>query len=313
MSPTLDARMRALADPASLPFSALDVEIDSGLEIVAKDWSNLVPYLLEMHRRLSAPGKRTDLRRDAPAGLTWTAWVESKRHKLGRSLRSVQRLLRGKTEASRMWQPRPHDTLSLGSGEIGEMPTDPLGVTMEMASFVLRICQNSQNTVTYKNQPAIEETKGAVPLEGTRYLYTVKKVLWPEEVSEVLQSLLISRSLHVCCGHSPLGDVRCDFDRETNPTVVCDAANLPFADESFESVLCDPPYNGNFQWNHDLLCELSRVTSKRIIFQHWFIPSDPDGLWKKWHKFQLSEAYIWQPKTYFGRVQVISVFNAQRR
>jgi hypothetical protein len=32
MSPALDARLRAFADPASLPFSALDAEIDSGLE-----------------------------------------------------------------------------------------------------------------------------------------------------------------------------------------------------------------------------------------------------------------------------------------
>jgi hypothetical protein len=55
------------------------------------------------------------------------------------------------------------------------------------------------------------------------------------------------------------------------------------------------------------------VASKRIVFQNWFIPSDPDGLWKKWHKFQLSEVYVWQPRTYFGRVQVVSVFDAQRR
>jgi len=87
-------------------------------------------------------------------------------------------------------------------GGFAEMPTDPLGVRMEMASFVLRICQINQNTVTYKNQPGIG---GAFPLEGTRYLYTVKKVLWPDEISEVLQSLLVSRSLHVCCGHSQLG------------------------------------------------------------------------------------------------------------
>jgi hypothetical protein len=312
LPPTLGSKFRTLADAESLSFPALDAEIDSGLETVARDWSNLVPYLLEMNRRLSAPGKRSDMRKDAPAGLTWTAWVESKRHKLGRSLRSVQRLLRGKTEASRKWQPRPHDSLSQGSIDAADLPTDAMGVATEMACLVLRMCQSSQNTVTYKNQPAMEETKGAVPLEGTRHLYTVKKVLWPEEVSEVLQSLLISRSLHVCCGHSPLGDIRCDFDAETNPDVLCDAANLPFADESFESVLCDPPFNGRFQWNHDVLSELSRVTSKRIIFQHWFIPSDPDGLWKKWHKFQLSEVYIWQPKTYFGRVQVISVFDAQR-
>jgi hypothetical protein len=165
-------------------------------------------------------------------------------------------------------------------------------------------------TVTYKNQPGIEKTKGAVPLAGTKHLYTVKKVLWPEEVADVLQPLLIPHSLHVCSGHSPLGDVRADFDPTVNPDVVCDAANLPFDDESFSTVLCDPPYNGKMQWNHDLLCELSRVASRRIIFQHWFIPADCEGRWKKWHKFKLSEVYIWQPRTYFGRVQVISVFDA---
>jgi len=165
-------------------------------------------------------------------------------------------------------------------------------------------------TVTYKNQPGIEKTKGAVPLAGTKHLYTVKKVLWPEEVSGVIQSLLIPKSLHVCSGLSPLGDVRFDSDPANKPDVVGDAAKLPFADESFDSVLCDPPYNGKFQWNHDLLSELSRVAKQRIIFQHWFIPADCEGQWKKWHKFKLSEAYIWQPRTYFGRVQVISVFDA---
>jgi hypothetical protein len=64
------------------------------------------------------------------------------------------------------------------------------------------------------------------------------------------------------------------------------------------------------QWNHDLLCELSRVASKRIIFQHWFIPADHEGRWKKWHKFQLSDVFVWQPRTYFGRGQLISVFDA---
>lgn len=165
-------------------------------------------------------------------------------------------------------------------------------------------------TVTYKHQPGIEKTKGAVPLAGTRHLYTVKKVLWPHEVTEVIQSLLIPRSLHVCAGLSPLGDVRLDNDPNNKPDVLGDASKLPFEDESFESVLCDPPYNGQFQWNHDLLKELSRVASKRIIFQHWFIPADPDGQWKKWHKFSLTAAYIWQPRTYFGRVQVISIFDA---
>jgi site-specific DNA-methyltransferase (adenine-specific) len=43
-------------------------------------------------------------------GLTWTAWVDSKRSILGRSLRSVQRLLRGRTQASLEW----HRTLRPG-------------------------------------------------------------------------------------------------------------------------------------------------------------------------------------------------------
>lgn len=165
-------------------------------------------------------------------------------------------------------------------------------------------------TVTYKNQPAIEATKGAVPLAGTKHVYTVKKVLWPEAVEAHLATLLIPRSLHVCCGKSRLGDVRVDLF-EDSADIKADATALPFPDESFESVLCDPPYNGKFQWNHDMLKELSRVASRRIIFQHWFIPADPDGLWKKWHKFQLSEVYLWQPRTYFGRAQVISVFDAR--
>lgn len=166
-------------------------------------------------------------------------------------------------------------------------------------------------TVTYKNQPGIHATRGSVPLAGTRHVYTVKKVLWPEEVSSVIRDLLIPTSLHVCCGRSPLGDLRVDNDPDNEPDVLIDdAARLPFDDESFESVLCDPPYNGKMQWNHDLLSELSRVASRRIIFQHWFIPADPDGLWKKWKdRFALSSVYVWQPRTYFGRAQVISVFD----
>jgi hypothetical protein len=166
-------------------------------------------------------------------------------------------------------------------------------------------------TVTYKNQPAIERTKGNVPLAGTSHVYTVGKVLWPDAVEDFLRTLLIPRCLHVCCGKSLLGDVRLDADATNSPDVIGDAANLPFDDGSFESVLCDPPYNGKMQWNHDLLCELSRVASKRIIFQHWFLPVDHEGRWKKWHKFSLSALYIWQPRTYFGRAQIISVLDAE--
>ena len=110
------------------------------------------------------------------------------------------------------------------------------------------------STVTYKHQPAIHRTRGKVPLAGNSHLYTVSKVLWPEDVEHFLVSALIPNSLHVCCGLSPLGNIRLDLDFNVSPDAVCDASKLPLKDASFESVLCDPPYNNKFQWNHDLLC-----------------------------------------------------------
>jgi site-specific DNA-adenine methylase len=144
LPPSVDGKWRLLADASSLSFSALDAKIEDGLETVAKDWNSVVPYLLEMHRRLSAPGRRSDLRKGAPAGLTWTAWVESKRSKIGRSLRSVQRLLRGKTEASKNWK-RPHATMSLGSHN-GELPDTAMGTAFEMAKLILEMRSPSRHT-----------------------------------------------------------------------------------------------------------------------------------------------------------------------
>ncbi len=168
-------------------------------------------------------------------------------------------------------------------------------------------------SVTYKNQPAIDKTKGNVPLAGTSHVYTVKKKLWNDSIEDVLSGLFIGKTLHVCCGKSNLGDIRLDLDIDNNPDIICDASNMSgfVKDNEFDTVLCDPPYNGKFQWNHDLLKELSRVANKRIIFQHWFIPANPNGKYKKaQEKFELTDVLVWQPKTYFGRVQVISVFDS---
>ena len=134
---TLNRTLRSFDEAAALSFPDLDRTIDHKLEKVAKDWNALVPYLLEMNRRLSAPGRRSDLRRGAPADLTWTAWVQSKRAKLGRSLRSVQRLLSGKSEASKSRQSQPCARGARGSVDAPEMPATPMETAAEMAWLVL--------------------------------------------------------------------------------------------------------------------------------------------------------------------------------
>ena len=94
-------------------------------------------------------------------------------------------------------------------------------------------------TVTYKNQPAIDKTKGKIPLAGNSHVYRVKKRLWNDSIEDVLKSMFIGSTLHVCCGKSNLGDVRLDVDIENNPDIVCDAANMSdfVSDDSFDTVL----------------------------------------------------------------------------
>ena len=182
-------------------------------------------------------------------------------------------------------------------------------------------------TVTYKNQPAIEATKGNVPNSGTKHPYTIERLLWPEDVTWYLATKIFGSSLHVCSGMSGLCDVKLDMYAVAD--VTGDAARLPFADNAFDTVLCDPPYNGRFQWNHDMLNELHRVADERIIFQHWFSPVNRQRQFKKAHSFRLeslgavavevedSDVYFlkdlvaWMPRTYFGRMQIISVFDRQ--
>ena len=202
-------------------------------------------------------------------------------------------------------------------------------------------------TVTYKNQPAIHRTRGNIPLAGTAYIYKVSKRLWPDEIEAYLQGQLIGKTLHVCCGKSLLGDVRLD-KYEYPVDVTADAARLPFANCSFDTVLCDPPYNGRFRWLHDMLSELARVARFRIIFQAHYSPVDEFCRFKKCHPFILTQAAIvpnlpekdlvlavkteegyvivedeedkvkrfietglvyWQPRTYFGRVQLITTLD----
>ncbi len=142
---SVKGQIRAISDAASLSFKALDERIDDGLDVVARDFSALLPYLMEMHRRLSSPGRRTDLRRGAPIGLTWTAWVESKRHRLGRSLRTIQYMLQGKTDASQARQALIEARAGLRQEPEWSIPDTPMEIATEMSRLVLEMRGNDEN------------------------------------------------------------------------------------------------------------------------------------------------------------------------
>lgn len=139
----------------------------------------------------------------------------------------------------------------------------------------------------------------------------MNKLLWPKKVERFVETLFVGTTLHLCCGKSTIGELRVDLFEKT-ADLKADSAKVPLPDKSYDTVLCDPPYNGKMQWNHDLLSEMARLAKQRIIFQHWFMPGDMKGRYKKDHSFTIRNVYIWQPKAYFGRVNVISVFDKTR-
>ena len=55
-------------------------------------------------------------------------------------------------------------------------------------------------------------------------------------------------ALHVCSGSLPPidGQTRLDVRRQMRPEICADAESLPFADFSFDTVWCDPPYGESY-------------------------------------------------------------------
>ena len=95
---------------------------------------------------------------------------------------------------------------------------------------------------------------------------------WPFEVETNIKDLVEGTSLHVCCGDSKLGDVRLDLSKEAD--VKGDMFHLPFKSESFDTVICDPPWGLPYHVRHRLLYQLRNVLKPggRLIFNSMWFP-----------------------------------------
>jgi hypothetical protein len=78
-----------------------------------------------------------------------------------------------------------------------------------------------------------------------------------------LAKMSLGRTLNVCCGNCAVGDVRVDVDPNTARTMDGDLFRLPFPQQSFDTVICDPPfsYYNKFRW----VIKLSHLARKRLI------------------------------------------------
>jgi SAM-dependent methyltransferase len=104
---------------------------------------------------------------------------------------------------------------------------------------------------------------------------------WVYEIMEVPDT---SKVLHLCSGSVVTG-MRVDIRQETKPTICCDARRTPFADDSFDYILADPPYAESYAENlyktgdaypkpGELLKEASRVLRPGGYFGilHFIVP-----------------------------------------
>ena len=85
----------------------------------------------------------------------------------------------------------------------------------------------------------------------------------PHKVERWLRRSCIGRTLNVCCGMSLVGDVRIDTDWRSNRTEAGDLFSLTFENQSFDTVICDPPfsYYNRFSW----IAKIRDIARKRVL------------------------------------------------
>lgn len=125
--------------------------------------------------------------------------------------------------------------------------------------------------------------------------------IWNKTVTEFIKSKLKGYSLNVCAGKNPICDVNVDLDPQDPKIGQADMRNLPFPDNTFDTVISDPPWKIGFYQRMKPFFECVRVCKigGTIIYNAYWIPMS---------KFvKLKEIWVRQD-TEWSNTSIISVF-----
>ena len=128
-----------------------------------------------------------------------------------------------------------------------------------------------------------------------------KSWIWDKEVEDFVRQRIQGHSLNVPAGKSKLGDVRGDIDPQDPGVIKVEMNALPFPDETFDTVVQDPPWKIGFYQRMKPFFECVRVCKQggTIIYNAYWIPQSKD--------VELIEIYIRQDSPW-ANTSIISVF-----
>lgn len=126
--------------------------------------------------------------------------------------------------------------------------------------------------VLWCSNPAGQQGRGLKNGKGLGWQF-------PKAVEKLLREDCAGGSvIHFFGGRSRFG-TRIDIDPIVSPDVIADAWLPPFRNESFDTVILDPPYVAiNAQMKNALFREASCVARQRVIWFHTIWISTPPGL-----------------------------------
>jgi len=70
--------------------------------------------------------------------------------------------------------------------------------------------------------------------------------VWDKTVNDFVKERVNGYSLNVCAGLSPIGDVKVDLEPRGSKIALADMNKLPYRDNTFDTVISDPPWKIGF-------------------------------------------------------------------
>ena len=113
----------------------------------------------------------------------------------------------------------------------------------------------------------------------TRY---IEAFSWTDSIDKFVREMVIERPiLNVCSGRVDFGDIKADLYEPSD--VRTDMVALPFADNSFGCVFCDPPWDASMKRKIASFCaEALRVAPVLYLMSPWHWGSSKRRIEKIW-------------------------------